>query len=142
MATRTEPDRERLKRRRIEAGLSMTQLGKRTGISKQLISMVEGGRANFSPENLGKVAEALKCEIADLLPVDEALARAKQLVALVAEGRVTLSLEELPKVAEALGCQISDLDPDDLSKVADALGCRIVDLLPETPSVPDTKSAA
>ena len=68
MATRTEPDRESLRRRRIEAGLNQTQLARRTGISKQLVSMVERGTANFSPANLSKVAEALGCEIADLLP--------------------------------------------------------------------------
>ncbi|MCQ9178730.1 helix-turn-helix transcriptional regulator [Streptomyces sp. IBSBF 2953] len=70
MSTRTELDRGRLKRRRIEAGLNQTQLARRAGVSKQLLSMVENGNANFSPAYLGKVAEALQCTIADLL-VDE-----------------------------------------------------------------------
>lgn len=72
MRTRTELDRQRLRRRRIEAGLNQTQLAQRAGISKQLVSMVEKGTANFSPENLGKVARALGCEIADLLPSESA----------------------------------------------------------------------
>lgn len=68
MRTRTELDRGALRRRRIEAGLNQTQLAERAGISKQLVSMVEKGNANFSPGNLGKIATALGCKIADLLP--------------------------------------------------------------------------
>ncbi|MFJ8153873.1 helix-turn-helix domain-containing protein [Streptomyces sp. NPDC094468] len=68
---RTPVDPQRLTRRRVEAGLSQTALAQATGISKQLVSMVERGRANFSPENLSLVADALECEIADLLPEDD-----------------------------------------------------------------------
>jgi transcriptional regulator with XRE-family HTH domain len=58
----------RLRRKRIEAGMNQTQLAERAGVSKQLVSMVEKGKANFSPANLGKIATALGCTIADLLP--------------------------------------------------------------------------
>ncbi|MET7477943.1 helix-turn-helix transcriptional regulator [Streptomyces sp. NPDC005648] len=71
MRSRTELDRGRLRRRRIEAGLNQTQLARRAGISKQLVSMVEKGNANFSPNNLGKIAQALGCKIADLLPDEQ-----------------------------------------------------------------------
>lgn len=67
MSTSTELDRRGLKRRRIEAGLNQTQLAQRAGVSKQLLSMVENGNANFSPAYLGKIAKALNCTIADLL---------------------------------------------------------------------------
>ncbi|NML55303.1 helix-turn-helix transcriptional regulator [Streptomyces sp. R302] len=60
-------DPKRLARRRVEAGLSMTDLGQRAGVSKQHVSMVERGRANFSPRNMAKIATALDCTIADLL---------------------------------------------------------------------------
>ncbi|MFJ4365134.1 helix-turn-helix domain-containing protein [Streptomyces chartreusis] len=78
MRTRTELDRVRLKRRRIEAGLNQTELARRSGISKQLVSMVEKGNARFSPANLGKVAEVLGCEIADLLPDEDPPASAPE----------------------------------------------------------------
>lgn len=60
-----------MKRKRIEAGLNQTQLAQRAGVSKQLVSMVERGTANFSPRNLGKVAQVLQCKIADLLPDED-----------------------------------------------------------------------
>ncbi|MGW6911503.1 helix-turn-helix domain-containing protein [Streptomyces sp. NPDC054940] len=142
MRTRTELDRGRLKRRRIEAGLNLTQLAQRAGISKQLVSMVEKGNANFSPDNLRKVAEVLGCEVADLLPVDEALSQFRQLTDLVASGRITLSPQELPRVAETLGCEVADLDPEDLAKMAQALGCEIADLHPDEEPTASTGSAA
>ena len=140
MATRTEPDRERLQRRRIEAGLNRTQLAQRAGISKQLMSMVEKGSANPSPESLSRIAKALDCEVADLLPIDEALARVKQLVGLMADGSVTLSVHELPTVAGALGVQLADVAPEDLAEIAEALECEVADLLPTAAPAPDTGS--
>lgn len=63
---------ERLTRRRVEAGLTQTDLARRAGISKAHVSAVEKGKANFSPPCLRKVSEALGCTIADLLPEDYA----------------------------------------------------------------------
>ncbi|MET9081377.1 helix-turn-helix transcriptional regulator [Streptomyces sp. NPDC004237] len=68
---RTPVDPQRLTRRRVEAGLNQTDLAKAVGVSKQLVSMVSRGKANFSPENLKLVAHVLNCEIADLLPEDD-----------------------------------------------------------------------
>lgn len=62
---------KRLARRRVEAGLTQTELAERAGCSKQLVSMVEAGRANFSVTNLGKISQVLGCEIADLLPDED-----------------------------------------------------------------------
>ncbi|WP_262059740.1 helix-turn-helix domain-containing protein [Streptomyces sp. STR69] len=73
MGTKTELDRRRLRRRRVEAGLNMTQLAERAGVTKQHVSMAEKGTANFSPANLSKIAEVLGCTVADLLP-DEVVA--------------------------------------------------------------------
>lgn len=69
---RTPVDPQRLTRRRVEAGLSQNALAQAIGVSKQLVSAVSLGKANFSPETLAKVAEVLGCEIADLLPEDPA----------------------------------------------------------------------
>lgn len=127
---RTPVDPQRLTRRRVERGLSQNALAKAIGASKQLVSAVSLGRASFSPEMLAKVAEVLQCEIADLLPVDEARDRLKQLVDLAAAGTISFSPEDLGKVAEALGCDVADLTPEDLATVAELLGCDTADLLP------------
>ncbi|MHC3474626.1 helix-turn-helix transcriptional regulator [Streptomyces sp. 7R007] len=68
---RTPVDPRRLTRRRVEAGLSQNALAREVGVTKQLVSAVSLGKANFSPETLAKVAKVLKCEIADLLPDDD-----------------------------------------------------------------------
>lgn len=69
---RTPVDTQRLMRRRVEAGLSQNALARKAGVTKQLVSAVSLGKANFSPETLAKVAKALDCEISDLLPEDDA----------------------------------------------------------------------
>ncbi|HEY6116293.1 MAG TPA: helix-turn-helix transcriptional regulator [Candidatus Dormibacteraeota bacterium] len=69
---RTPVDPQRLTRRRVEAGLSQNALARAIGVSKQLVSAVSLGKANFSPETLARVAEVLNCEIADLLPENDA----------------------------------------------------------------------
>ena len=69
--THPNQDPARLRRKRIEAGLSQTALAKRAGVTKSHVSQVERGVAGFSPENIALIAEALGCTIADLLPDDE-----------------------------------------------------------------------
>lgn len=127
---RTPLDPTRLKRRRIEQGLSQTALAQQAGVSKQLVSMVEKGTANFSPASLGRITEVLGCEVDDLRPVDEARSRVHQLMTLVAEGAVTFGPGSLGKMAELLGCEVADLSPEDLKAVAEALDCEVADLLP------------
>ncbi|MFJ6841426.1 helix-turn-helix transcriptional regulator [Streptomyces griseoluteus] len=63
----TAIDPERLKRRRVAAGLSQTDLADIIGVTKQHVSMVATGQANFSPRLLKATAVALDCEIEDLL---------------------------------------------------------------------------
>lgn len=128
---KTPIDPQRFARRRVEAGLTQNAVARKVGVSKQLVSAVATGRATFSPETLQKVAEVLGCEVADLLPVDEARSRIKQLVELVAHANVTFGPEDLGKVAEVLGCEVADLSPEDLAAVADVLGCEVADLIPE-----------
>lgn len=60
-------DRHRLRLRRINAGLSQTALAEETGLSVQSISAYETGANGPSPEALAIIADALDCEIADLL---------------------------------------------------------------------------
>jgi transcriptional regulator with XRE-family HTH domain len=68
---RTPIDPQRLTRRRVEKGLSQYALAQAIGASRQLVSMVSLGKANFSPEKLARVAAVLECEIKDLLPEDD-----------------------------------------------------------------------
>ncbi|MET9122932.1 helix-turn-helix transcriptional regulator [Streptomyces sp. NPDC004528] len=74
---RTPIDPQRLTRRRVEKGLSQNALAELIGVTKQQVSAVSLGKANFSPETLAKVAKALDCEIADLLPEDDEEFRVK-----------------------------------------------------------------
>ncbi|MDX2749577.1 helix-turn-helix transcriptional regulator [Streptomyces scabiei] len=77
-------DPKSFRRRRIEAGLSVTDLAKQAGVSTSHLSDVENGRAGFSPKNLKKFADILGCTIRDLLlpePEEKADAGATRSVA-------------------------------------------------------------
>lgn len=63
-------DPKQFRRRRIELGLSQTDLAERAGVSKSHVSDVENGRAGFSPKNLKAIADVLGCTIPDLLLPD------------------------------------------------------------------------
>ncbi|WND34024.1 helix-turn-helix transcriptional regulator [Streptomyces sp. BB1-1-1] len=60
-------DPRAFRRRRIDAGLSQTDLAEKAGVSKSHVSDVENGRAGFSPKNLKAIADILGCTIRDLL---------------------------------------------------------------------------
>lgn len=69
-ARRRQPptNRAELKRRRIEAGLSITGLAREAGCSKGHLSDVESrGEYNLSPELLGRIADVLGCSVLDLV---------------------------------------------------------------------------
>ncbi|WP_432169134.1 helix-turn-helix transcriptional regulator [Streptomyces sp. 1222.5] len=68
---RTPIDLRRLTRRRVEAGLSQAGLARKAGVSRSLVNAVSQGKASFSPETLAKIAAALDCRVADLLPEDD-----------------------------------------------------------------------
>ncbi|MFG2506777.1 helix-turn-helix domain-containing protein [Streptomyces rubiginosohelvolus] len=61
-------DPVQIRRRRIEAGLTQEGLGKKAKVSKAHISMIERGAAGASAPLLSRLAEALECEVADLMP--------------------------------------------------------------------------
>jgi transcriptional regulator with XRE-family HTH domain len=66
-------DPAKLKRRRIAAVLSVTELAALAGVSKGHLSELERRTRSASPAVLSRLAVALGCEITDLLP-DEAAA--------------------------------------------------------------------
>lgn len=61
-------DPKRLQWHRVQAGLTKKELAERTGLHKTTIGRYERGLSNAHPGNLKKLAEALNCETADLMP--------------------------------------------------------------------------
>lgn len=61
-------DPRRLQRRRIEAGLNQRELADRAGIHRSHMSWLERGKRGASPRVLKRLAEALDCTVADLMP--------------------------------------------------------------------------
>ncbi|MYV56485.1 helix-turn-helix transcriptional regulator [Streptomyces sp. SID3212] len=64
-------DPAQIRRRRIEAGLTQEALGARAGYSKGHVSGVERGIAGASAQALARLAEALGCEVSDLMAAPE-----------------------------------------------------------------------
>lgn len=60
-------DPREFRRRRIEAGLSITALARQAGVSKSHLACVEKGTAGFSPKNLKAIADIFGCTVHDLL---------------------------------------------------------------------------
>lgn len=61
----------RVRRRRIEAGLSQTAAAERSGISQSHLSMIERGRKGASAPVLLQIASTYGCEVKDLLPPED-----------------------------------------------------------------------
>lgn len=60
-------DPEKLRRQRYAAGLNMTDLARRAGLTLSTVSGYEAGRRGASPRSLVRMAEALGCEPTDLM---------------------------------------------------------------------------
>lgn len=61
-------DPRRLQRRRIEAGLNRKELAAKAGIHRSYVTWLEAGGRNASPRVLKRLAKALNCQVADLMP--------------------------------------------------------------------------
>ena len=61
-------DRRKLQAKRIRARLTGPGLAKRAGLSKATVSAIERGERGGTPATLGALADALGCDIADLMP--------------------------------------------------------------------------
>jgi transcriptional regulator with XRE-family HTH domain len=68
-------DPTRLRRKRIEAGLSQPNLAAKAGVSRSTVYRAEAGLCPTEAETLRRLAAALACEIADLMPIEPAQAR-------------------------------------------------------------------
>lgn len=79
VAARSEPDQtrilnqdpQRIRRRRVAAGLDQQSLARLAGISKTHMWQIEHGKCSASPEKLRQLATALECQITDLMPPDD-----------------------------------------------------------------------
>lgn len=47
-------------------GLTLAQLASRVGVSRQMLSMIENGRSRASSALLGRLAQALDCDMDDI----------------------------------------------------------------------------
>lgn len=54
---------EQIRARRQDLNMTQTELSEETGIDRANISKIEGGRYNVSVDIIGRIAEALRCEI-------------------------------------------------------------------------------
>jgi len=61
-------DPDKLRARRIRAGLDRPSLAARAGLNKSFISLIERGQRGVSVQTLHKFAEVLDCDIDDLMP--------------------------------------------------------------------------
>ena len=65
---------ERVYRKRVEAGLSQDQAASMAGIVRSHLSGIENGQRGASPAVLCRIAAALGCNVADLMPDESAAA--------------------------------------------------------------------
>ena len=62
------PDPGKLRRKRIVGGLDQADLAERTGLHQTHISLLERGKRGTTAKTLGILADALGCDITDLMP--------------------------------------------------------------------------
>lgn len=66
-------DRETIRRKRIALGYTQTGFAAAAGVSRQLITEIERGRVQGSPQTHVRIAKALGCDLEDLyVPEDRA----------------------------------------------------------------------
>lgn len=64
-------DPKRLRRRRLAARLTITELAGRAGCSVPYLSQLENGDYSASPKLLGALADALGCDITEIMPPEQ-----------------------------------------------------------------------
>jgi transcriptional regulator with XRE-family HTH domain len=124
-----------LRRARADAGLTISELAKRAGVSRDTISYAERGQHSLQAPTLSKIARALGRAPSELLAEEERLApKARRsslepslLDSLADERPGSRFAEAIVTVAERQSDDMSDLDMDDsqlsaLVKVAIELG--------------------
>ena len=85
--------------RRVAAGLSQIELGRRSRVTAKFIGQIELGTSNPSLVTMAFVAAALNCNVADLLPTDAVVPS------------VLIGTDEMARAQEALAVLGSVLTP-------------------------------
>lgn len=67
-----EAARSRLRRWRVDAGLTLDEVADLTGYSQSMLSLVERGQRHVSPQGKVRIARRLGVRIADLFDVEPA----------------------------------------------------------------------
>ena len=58
----------KLRQRRKKAGITQNELEKKTGVTRVYVGLIERGETSITLEKVYRLAEALKCDVSDLLP--------------------------------------------------------------------------
>ena len=66
---------EKIRQARLKAGLTQKQLGEKLGISQAAVGQFEKNKSNPTIDTIKKFADALDCDISDLLSLTEAMPR-------------------------------------------------------------------
>lgn len=61
-------DADKVRRKRIEAGLTQELTAEKVGVTKGYVCQIETGRRGGSPAVIVRLAAALGCQVADLMP--------------------------------------------------------------------------
>lgn len=61
-------DKERVFRKRVQRNLTQNQLAEKAQLSKQQMSAIESGSRGASPDALHRLADALDCDVTELMP--------------------------------------------------------------------------
>ena len=127
MAHQRNADPARVRYQRIRAGLQQKDLAEKAGISRPHMSQIESGGVDASAGALARLAAALQCDIAELMPAPE---RGREPAPLIRRRRVAagLSQRDLGRTAGVPYRRISlielgqvEASEDELRKLASAL---------------------
>lgn len=68
--TSSTTDRGEIHRRRIEAGFSQADLAYAAGLDRSAVSLIEAGKREGHPATLKALADALGCQVTDLVHIE------------------------------------------------------------------------
>ncbi len=58
----------KLRQQRKKAGITQNELAEKTGVTRVYVGLIERGETSITLEKVYRLAEALKCDVSDLLP--------------------------------------------------------------------------
>ena len=58
----------KLRQQRKKAGITQNELAEKAGVTRVYVGLIERGETSITLEKVYRLAEALKCDVSDLLP--------------------------------------------------------------------------